>query len=170
MQIEGVPGSVRILAAIGQVCLQWARLEMALIGLLSAFEEIDTERAYILFGGLDILPRINMVLNLGRHHKLPRRFLSRIEAVRTLLQKGGLADRRNQVVHGAHRDIEDDSTTLTMIRWKGAKRHKTMTATEIHHLGMEIYEAGNEVWSIFEDFGEWKFGPEVGAQIKASRL
>lgn len=158
MQIEGVPGSVRILAAIGQVCLQWARLEMTLIGLLSSIEEIETERSYFLFGGLDMLPRVNMALNLARYNKLPPPLITRIKAVRTSLQKD-LAERRNQVVHGAHREIEADSTTLTMVRWQGDKRHRTMTALDIHQLALEIHELGNEVWDIFEAVGDWKFGP-----------
>lgn len=158
MQIEGVPGSVRVLAAIGQVCLQWARLEMTLIALLCTIDEVETERAYILFGGLDILPRVNAALNLARYRKIPPHLVRRIESVRRVLQKD-VADRRNQVVHGAHRDLADDSTTLTMVRWKGDKRTKTMSATEIFQLGVRIYELGDEVWSIMEAIAEWKFGP-----------
>lgn len=144
-----VSGDIAIMAMIGQVCLQWARLEMALIGLLCHVEPMETEKAYIIFGGLDILPRANMIINLARHNKVHPPILKKIVAIRTTLQKG-LLDRRNLVVHGAHREMEGDETTLTMIRWKGDKRHTTLSVIDIGKLGNEIHQLGNEVWSIME--------------------
>lgn len=145
-----VPGEIAIKVTIGDVCLQWSRLEMALIGLICQIEPIDIEKAFIIFGGLDIQPRVNMAINLGRHNKLPPAILKRIGAVRTKLQNG-LAERRNQVVHGAHREIVGAHTTLTMVRWKGAKRNKTLHATDIAALSAEIHELGTEVYSISEE-------------------
>lgn len=144
-----VPGDVAIKVAIGEVCLQWARLEMALIGLICQIEPMETETD-ILFGGLDIQPRVNMAISLAQHRKLPVAFTRRITAVRAKLQNG-LNNRRNMVVHGAHRDMEGAETTLTMIRWKGDKRHTRLNAVDISKLAHEIHELGSEVWAISND-------------------
>lgn len=79
-------------------------------------------------------------------------------AIRTALQKG-VMDGRNQVVHGAHRDMEGDTTTLTMVRWPGEKRTKKITTADLYALGSQIHDLGNEAWSIMTDFGAWKFDP-----------
>lgn len=160
MSIPEVSGEIKIMAGIGHICLQWARLEMALLAVIYAIEDMPSEKGHIIFGGLDMLPRANMAINLARYEKLPIRLIKRIEAARDALQKGGLSDKRNQVVHGAHRDMEGDETTLTMVRWKGDKRSKKITVADIVALGVAIHDLGDEVWSIFNDIGEWKFGVE----------
>ena len=120
---------------------------MALIGLLCQIEPMEVEKAYIIFGGLDIQPRLNMAINLADHNGLPRSAIKRVRAVRKQIQ-GDLSDRRNQVVHGAHRDIDGPETTLTMVRLKGEKREKRLSATDIAALAAEIHDLGSEVWSI----------------------
>jgi hypothetical protein len=163
--IAGGTANLAIMAAIGHVCLQWSRLEMAVLGLLVAIELTEFEKGALLFGHLDLQPRVNMALNLARAKKLPPPVLGRITAVRQRLQKGGLADRRNQVVHGAHRDMEGVETTLTMIRWKGEKRSRRMTAAEINSIAVEAYELGSEVWSIMIEVQE-----RILEQIRASEV
>lgn len=153
-----VSGEVKIMAGIGHVCVQWARLEMGWLGLIYVIEGIPAEKGHIIFGGLDMLPRANMAINLARHAKLPQRLVKRMTEVRKALQDG-VSDRRNQAVHGAHRDMQGDETTLTMVRWPGDKRHKRITMADLAALGVEIHALGNEVWSIMEDFVTWKFGP-----------
>ena len=145
-----VPGDFAIKVTIGEVCLQWARLEMTLIGLICQIEPLETEKAFIIFGGLDIQPRVNMAINLARHNKVPPSIIKRIVGVRTKLQNG-LMDRRNQVVHGAHRKIIGAETTLTMVRWKGDKRDKKLHAADIAALAKEIHDLGTEVWSISDE-------------------
>jgi len=145
-----VPGEIAIRAAIGNVCLQWSRLEMIVLGLICTIEPIDLEKGYIMFGGLDILPRVNMAINLARHNKYPPQILKRIIAVRDELQ-GGITDARNQVVHGAHKDMQGAETTLTMVRWKGNKRHKRTSAGEIATLAIQIRDIGNKVWAVMDE-------------------
>ena len=101
-----------------------------------------------------------MAINLARHENLPPPILKRIEAIRTKLQKG-LLDRRNQVVHGAHRDMEGAETTLTMIRWKGDRRNKRLDAADISELAKEIHALGNDVWSISDELLRRSFGDHV---------
>lgn len=154
----GISGDVKIMASIGYVCLQWARLEMALLSVIYAVEGISMEKGELIYGGMDIIPRVNMAIRLADHAKVHPPLVKRLRNVRKAIQSD-LCDRRNQIVHGAHRDMDNGSTTLTMVRWRGDKRQKTFTALDIANLGNEIFELGNETWSISKDYGEWKFGP-----------
>jgi hypothetical protein len=161
-QTPQVSEDVKILAAIGHVCLQWARLEMALLAVIYGIEDVHYTKGDIVFGGLDMLPRVGMAVNLAEHHNIPVRFQKRIRAIRKALQHGdknSLCNRRNQVVHGAHRDLEGGNTTLTMVRWRGPKRDRQMSALEINELAVDLCRLGDEAWAIFQDIGVWKFGP-----------
>ena len=99
-----------------------------------------------------------MAINLGQYSKLPPRIMKRLRSVRKELQDG-LSDVRNQLVHGAHRDMENGATTLTMVRWKGERREKRFTPLDIHAVGIRVLELADECWSIRDAIGEWKFGP-----------
>lgn len=159
-QSPEVSEDVKIMAGIGHVCLQWARLEMGILGVIYTIEDVPREKGEIIFGGLDMLPRINMAIKLAEHAKIAPPLRRRLRDVRSKLQ-GGLADRRNQVVHGAHKDLEDGLTTLTMVRWQGDRREKKIDKADLYQLGNEIFELGDECWSIMEDLGMWKFGPHL---------
>ena len=149
-----VPGDVAIKVCIGDVCLQWARLEMTMIALICQIEPMETEKAYIIFGGLDIVPRANMAINLARYNKLPTSLVKRITAIRKALQ-GGLDKRRNQVVHGAHRETQGAEVTLTMVRWQGEKRHQKLSSQDISLLAKDVHDLGTEVWSTCEAVFLW---------------
>lgn len=154
-----IPEDTKILATIGHVCLQWAQLEMALLAVIYAIESIPPEKGELIYGGLDMIPRVNMAIRLAGHDKQPLHVLKRLRAVRKALQDG-LSDRRNQVVHGAHHDLANGSVTLTMVRWRGDKRQKVFTALDIGALAEEIFYLADETWKIFETIGEVKFGPK----------
>ena len=129
---------------------------MAILGIIMQIEPMEPEKAYIIFGGLDIQPRVNMAISLARQNKLPPPLISRIVAMRRKIQgSGGLGERRNQVVHGAHRNMQGNETTLTMVRWSGDKRHKTINAAEIAGLGQDIHDLAMEAWSILAAILSW---------------
>lgn len=60
-----------------------------------------------------------------------------------------------------------------MPRLKGAARDEDWSIMDIYNLGLEIQALGNEAWSIFVDYGTWKFGdhrPEnQDSQLVAAR-
>lgn len=147
------------MAAIGHICLQWARLEMALLGVIYAIEDMPVEKGEIIFGGLDIKPRVNMAIGLARYSKVPQRIVRRLVELRTVIQKD-LMDQRNQAVHGAHKNLEGDETTVRMVRWSGDKKDKTLSVLDLHQLGVAILEAADECWAVRDAIGEWKFGPK----------
>jgi len=148
------------MALIGYICLHWALLEMMLLGIISAIENIPKEKANIIYGGLDMLPRCGMAINLARHARLPGPTIARIEAIRKALQgTDGIAARRNQAVHGVHSASPLPAhVRLTMVRWKGEKLTQEISVQNMYDLGMANAAMGIEAGKIFDDYGAWKFG------------
>ncbi|MDK2770222.1 MAG: hypothetical protein KYX69_21195 [Sphingomonas sp.] len=164
ISVPGEPGNIAIMAAIGHVCLQWSRLEMAVLGLLVTIEPMEFEKGTLMFGGLDLLPRLSTAISLARYHKLPLPIVRKIEAIRKELQKGGLAERRNQAVHGAHRDLVGFETTLTMVRFKGDKRSQRITAQSINQIAEDAHRLGDAAWSLMEEIRDWTFARDIRAE------
>lgn len=155
----------KFLGMIGHVCLQWALLELNLLALLSALENIPSERAEIIFGGLDMQPRCNMAINLARHHRVPGPMVKRMEAIRKSLQNG-IADRRNQAVHGAHAESDfPQHVRLRMVRWKGDRSVQHVSISDMYNLAMEIATLATEAGQIFDDYGTWKFGNQLPESV-----
>lgn len=146
------------LASIGHVCLQWSLLELTLIAVLCAIEGIPDEKGDLIFGGLDMQPRINTAINLARYHKLPRPLINELVAIRKALQ-GGVSERRNQAVHGAHAETAVLGTyRLRMSRWSGDKKMQDVSLEDLFRLIEEIYTLQRRAYGVFEGVGKWKFG------------
>lgn len=165
---------IQILAGIGHVCLQWALLETTLLAVLNVFQNLPTDEGAIIFGSLSMQNRLNMAVNLARHHKAPQKVLTELIAMRKTLQddKGGvsLADRRNQAVHGAHQEgLEADTVSLTMFSWNEAKRQKDLTFEDFTELAEEISALQRRGYRVFEDLGRWKF-PGHGEKNRSNDL
>ncbi len=154
-ETPAVDSHVKIMASIGYVCVQWARLEYFILGVIGAIEHQHLEKVEIIYGGLDILPRLSMAINLARHAKAPQSMVARIDKVRGKLQSG-MADKRNQVVHGAHGNLEIDGVTLTMARWKGDRKSQRVTVMDIYNLGQEIYALAAECLAVIDEINAWK--------------
>lgn len=144
------------LSTIGHVCLQWSLLELTLLALLSDMEGIDLEKGEIIFGGLDIKPRINMAITLGTRHKLPPPMLKELRAVRKVIQDE-LMDRRNQAVHGAHGESELLGTyNLRMSRWPAPKKLQPVSYENMIALTEEINAVQRRVYAVLTDMVEWQ--------------
>lgn len=68
MVTQFVPGqddNAAIMACIGNVCIQWALLEQNIMGILGACPNCPLEEVAILFGGLDMKPRLNMAIKIA---------------------------------------------------------------------------------------------------------
>jgi hypothetical protein len=151
--------STAFLAGIGHVCLQWALLELTLLALLCAIEEMPTEEGDLVFGGLDMQARVNTAISLARHHKLPRLLIVELEAVRRSLQKGRILERRNQAVHGAHAETEEFGTfQLRMSRWPVPKKLQRVSVEDMLKLTEEVHELQRRTVKVMDQFGDWKFG------------
>ena len=147
---------LKVMAGIGGVCVQWALLEHIVLGMIATSEGISLDRAYLMFGSLDMTPRLNMAILLARDAKTPESMVKRIIAVRTTLREKKLADGRNQAVHGVHKDAQSDSVKLTMPRWSGEKRTQVVTVMDLFRLSTRLSELGNDIWLIGDDIYSWK--------------
>ena len=162
-QSPDVSDDIKIYAGMGIVCVQWALLEHLMLGLISCAEGTPLDLVYLKFGSLDMLPRVNMAMTLARYHKWPQPMISRIEAIRKQLQgingRNGLQERRNQLVHGVHKEsLNPQSVSLTMVRWGEPKRTKDVSILDIADLANQLGALAQEASSIFDAYGNWKFG------------
>ncbi len=158
-----ISDEIKIYAGIGVVCVEWALLEHMMLGLISCAENTSLEKTYMMFGTLDMLPRINMALKLARHEKWPPKLSSRIEKIRKEVQgkrQNGLQAKRNQLIHGVHKASDKpESVSLTMVRWGEPKRTQDISVSDIANLANRLSDLAQEASSIFDDYGTWKFGP-----------
>ena len=136
-------GHLKVMAGIGNVCVQWALLEHLVLGMIATNEGIALDRVYLIFGSLDMKPRLDMAILLARDAKTPESIVKRIIAVRTALRVEKLTDGRNQAVHGVHKDAQSDSVNLTMPRWSGEKRTQVVTVMDLFRLSTRLSELGS---------------------------
>ena len=126
---------LKVMAGIGGVCVQWAFLEHLVLGMITTNEGMNLDRVYLMFGSLNMKPRLDMAINLARAAKTPVPLIQRIEAVRKALRDERLADRRNQAVHGVNKAAaQPDSIQLTMPRWSEPRRTETVTVLDLYQL------------------------------------
>lgn len=157
--VPGKDDHAAIMAGIGHICVQWASLETILLAIIGAIENMPPKEYYIVFGGLDMRPRLGMAITLAEYHKIHPRLINRLRTLRTKMDKAKIADRRNQAVHGAHTDSDiPEHVQLTMVRLKGDRQTEAISVADLRDLGFEILALADEAISIFRDFGVWKFG------------
>lgn len=148
---------LRIMAGIGGVCVQWALLEHLVLGMIATNEGMRLEKAYLMFGSLDMKSRLDLAINLARAAKVPVPFVKRIENVRKALREERLSDRRNQAVHGVHKAFsQPNSIDLTMPRWPEPRRTQSVSETDLHQLGVRLAELQKDIWSLGEAIHLWK--------------
>lgn len=134
---------------------------MTLLGVIYALEDVEHERGAIIYGGLDMIPRCNMAYNLALYHKAPVRISKELKSIRAALQ-GGIAERRNQAVHGAHSDTDNmEVLRLTMVRFKGEKRTQDVSLEQMIELTEQIHALQRRAYVVFDAIGTWKFGDHL---------
>ena len=147
-------------SAIGHVCLQWSLLELTLLSYLCVLEGCLPEKGDLIFGGLDMLGRINSAISLSRYQNIPAPLIKELEAIRKSLQKGKLADRRNQAVHGAHAAGGTLGTyNLLMSRWKGERKVQPVSIADLVDLARSLHQLQVRAYDVIEAYGDWAFGP-----------
>lgn len=145
------------MAGIGGVCVQFSLLEHLTLGLIAAIEGQDLDKTYLVFGSLDAKPRLDMAILLARHIKAPVEYVKIIENVRKALRDERLTERRNQAVHGVHKDADTpDAVQLTMPRWSGARRTETVTAKDLAFLAIRLQELQRDITTATHEIFEWK--------------
>jgi hypothetical protein len=148
------------LAGIGHICLQWALLEMMMLGIIATAEGIPLQKTYSRYGRWDMLDRVKFAIKLAVEARWPGRLVGRLKNIQRALQKGGdgLADQRNLYVHGAHRTTDTPGEyELTMVRWPPKQRHKVVTAADAFLIANRLSQLAEEAERICDDYGAWKF-------------
>jgi hypothetical protein len=158
----GVDDKAATMACIGFVCVQWALLENNLLGLLATAQNILIEEAAIIFGGLDMRPRLNTAILLAEHHKWLPPLQKRLKELRAAIDKAKLIDRRNMLVHGVHKEADKPETfVLYSPRKKGSAQQEIWTVGDAYNVGLAIQTAATEVHAILMAYGEGKFGNQL---------
>lgn len=162
-KVEPPTDQTSFLASIGHICLQWALLEQTILFIIGAAENLPIEKVYPRYGSLDMLPRLNMAINLTREAKWPVRLTNPLVEIRKALQRDGdkIAERRNLFVHGVHKPTEvPGEFELTMARWSADKRNQIVTVVDGVELANSIAQLAQKADGIFRGYGVWQFGPE----------
>jgi hypothetical protein len=137
------PSSKRM-AHIGSLCLQWSYLEYIIAAIIWKQLNFDMPVGKIVTGGLDMLPRLNMAINLCRELKTDSRIERGLVAARKALQSG-LQDDRNMVVHGQHWLITGNAPSIEVQHGKGTRQPKIFTDQDIYKLVEDIAAVSNEI-------------------------
>lgn len=121
----------RYLAQIGLIAVQWSHLEVVFSNAIWYLLRLDVETGKIVTGGLDMVPRANMAINLARHLKAPKVLIDGLVLARKKIQDG-LDQRRNQIIHGVQRSGRDHSTALIDVhRGKGSRQTSEVSLDDL---------------------------------------
>jgi hypothetical protein len=125
--------------------MQWSNVEYQVAQTIWLILGLDVETGKIVTGGLDMLPRLNMAINLARHRKAPVELTSQLVKTRASIQDK-LDVRRNRAVHGVNSWFPGDATVHVEVhRGKGGRERKPLPEDDLRQLGQEIHRVGKEL-------------------------
>jgi hypothetical protein len=108
---QGKEDHVAIMATVGHVCVHWALLELNLLTLLAAVENIHLDEAALLFGGLDMRQRLCKAIDVAEYHKIKPSLTKRLRVLRRAIDKKKIVDRRETARFTASRKLRTSRTT-----------------------------------------------------------
>lgn len=134
----------RSLIQIGNIAAQWSHLEYKLAQTIWILLGLDEGTGKIVTGGLDMLPRVNMAINLSRHLKAPRSLIDLLVKVRKELQDK-LQEERNRAIHGVHFHGSQGELLVEVHRGKGDRTRKPLPESDLNETGNRLHELGTEL-------------------------
>ena len=143
-----VSPNARVLVHIGNIAAQWSHLEYMLAQTIWILLGHDAETGKIVTGGLDMLPRINMAINLARHLNAPKPLTECLEKIRKELQ-ANLIETRNSAIHGVQFNGPNGELEVEMHRGKGNRKRNPLPEKTLNQTGKRLYELTNELRSVF---------------------
>lgn len=123
----------RNVVSVGMICRHWADIEYIFSQTIWHLLKLDAETGKIVTGGLDMLPRVNMAINLAKQTKQPSDLLRILEEARTAIQDG-LDTRRNRAVHGVMFIGEGFNYEAEVHRGRGSRKREFLPASELRGL------------------------------------
>lgn len=143
----------QLLANVGNLCSQWAFLEYCFSITIWHLLKLDKETGMIVTGGMDILPRVNMVLNLAQHLKADGKIVEAARVARRALQDDLIND-RNKFVHG----VFSSSKTIPGIdveihRGRGDRRRHPVTPDQVAATANRVHRVAFAYCDALEPLG-----------------
>lgn len=133
------------LLLIGSICAQWSHYEYQFACIIWKLLRIGPETGKIVTGGLDMMPRARMALNLARHLKAPRPLIKALVTAREEIQDK-LDTRRNQAVHGVQFLSEDEkSLQIEVHRGRGGREKQELTLEALRLLSRDIFQSSEKL-------------------------
>lgn len=144
------PDMAKRMAYIGNICLQWSHVEYVVARSIWFILRLDDETGKIVTGGLDMMPRLNMAINLARHCKAPAVLANQLVKTRSAIQDK-LDVRRNRAIHGVNTWYEGDATVSVEVhRGKGGRERQPLPEDDLYELGAAIHRVGKELGSVLK--------------------
>lgn len=144
------------LVQIGNICNQWSYLEYLFSNVIWWLLKIDRETGMIVTGGMDILPRANMAINLAKHLKADSKLINALSEARKSIQND-LGDKRNTAVHGVYFRTPNDETKVEMHRGKGAFEKQDFSNEQLRDVGRNIQAVHKKLVPVLLSLGiKWE--------------
>lgn len=149
---------------IGWVCWQWSTLEHLLLrSMRKMIGSTDDELGKILFGGLDIRPRLAMASELAKYYKTPLPFRKALAKVSAAMD-AGLLKKRNRAIHGTQFLYEDGELHVEVHRGRDKSR-SPLSSRDLYDLSAEIREV-SEALNVAACRYLWKMEPRPFALLE----
>lgn len=142
---------MRRLFHIGHICAQWADVEYTFACAIWHMLGLDDETGKIVTGGLDMLPRANMAINLSNHQKQDSRFTKALKEARAAIQDG-LDTKRNRAVHGVHFFDANLNLYVEVHRGKGGRDRTELTEEDLNEIGRTLFKVGQDLRTKLTEF------------------
>jgi hypothetical protein len=122
---------------VGTICKHWARIEYLFALTIWQMLNLDAETGKIVTGGLDMLPRVNIAINLARHTQQPKPVIKVLESARSAIQDK-LDARRNRAVHGVVFLDENFAYETEVHRGRGNRQRQPLPTAELDSLCSDL--------------------------------
>jgi len=125
---------------IGNICVQWAHLELLLAQAIWAARELDEKSGSVETANLNIKERAQAALAECKKQSKPDNICDALQRICKSFKMGDIIDRRNQAIHGHRFSDPDDPAAEIVVMHRGeiaGKRVKRRDA-ELAQLGRDI--------------------------------
>ena len=141
------------LTLVGNICTQWSHIEYQIATVIWWLLKLDRDTGMIVTGGLDMLPRMNMAINLCRHLKADAKLDSALLATRKAIQDG-LDGERNRAVHGVWFDLRGDGAHgVEVHRGKGGRQRHYVSGDELLGTGTALNTVSSALSVVLDEVG-----------------
>ena len=125
---------------IGNICSQFAHLELLLAQAVWAALDVDEETGLVITGSLNIEARVKMAIGLCEKRGKSPEVIAQLKHVQKALQSEKIIERRNKAIHGNRFPCPDDPAAemVTIHRGKDAGKKIKRPDSELSQLGQEI--------------------------------